>query len=840
MPRTSTSHIVTLFPRIISTTGGENVPVSHILEGICNGFWQNLVESVRTAKTGEGTQGLKKNCPNFTTSGTFSVRKETGLVQHSGLVALDIDLKSNLGLDAVAVKDRLKADPYVYACFISIGGEGLCVLVRIPTENHAASFRSLLRHYQEQYELKLDDLADVSRTRFISYDPAIYVNPDSEVWEVVEPESAKIYAPTSVAAQVVHYGAVNGVTQRDDKAALLLTRGRDIIQRAVDGEKHFKLRDASILLGGGVARGIISDEQAYDALHKAIQRQQNVADLKQAEATIRWGIDEGKKKPLPHDWPNGPAILRANTEFSRDAYLKVKSDAKNLTDWAISREVPAMLAPAQASAEPPVFYAFWEKVQTGRGSGHKVIIDRDKLLRWLTAEGYRAMPDGACVKLFCIINSVVSPIERPALKRHVMTYVNTLPDMLDEDLDRSQIMRAVLAQVRGLFDQELLHMLEPINGEFLRDTVSTSYSFFANCWVATTATGRTAHSYETLPSLIHAAQVKKHNFSVLSDEEAQRTDFHTFTKRVTGGDALRLSQLRRGLGYLLHGYKDLMNTRCVVLMDKIGEVGKSSGGTGKGLLMQAVGEMVEVVTLDGAHFDFHDQFRFEEVTDSARVVFIDEYRPTRTPFSAMFAVISGSLPINRKYQPKRTLSFRDAPKFAIATNEVVTGNDESSARRRVPIALENHYSATSTPRDEFGTGFFEEFWNPTEYNRFFNLMLLYVQDYLANGLLEHHDEDIEARGLAQDVGITFHEFATELQEQALEDQAEGLEVRLWKDETFIQYQQETGDQRTTSIQFSKKMAQFGFVKEKNSANRYGRSRRNRWYFTLPRQDESYH
>lgn len=65
--------------------------ITEILRQIQDGTYRNEVEKVRKAKTQEEKDTAKYEASGFTFSGTFKERRSDSLIQHSGLVAIDID-----------------------------------------------------------------------------------------------------------------------------------------------------------------------------------------------------------------------------------------------------------------------------------------------------------------------------------------------------------------------------------------------------------------------------------------------------------------------------------------------------------------------------------------------------------------------------------------------------------------------------------------------------------------------------------------------------------------------------------------------------------------------------
>lgn len=169
---------ISLYPHIRATRDGSLIPVDLLLEGIQSGQWQDEVIRVRRVTDHDLRQKEKqKGIPYVTISGAFGDRNNNGLLQHSGLISMDLD---NL-TDVNEVKSRICCDPYVYACFVSISGTGLCVLFKINPEKHLESFLGLQQYIFENYGEPVDILCkDVSRPRYVSWDPGLYMNPQSD------------------------------------------------------------------------------------------------------------------------------------------------------------------------------------------------------------------------------------------------------------------------------------------------------------------------------------------------------------------------------------------------------------------------------------------------------------------------------------------------------------------------------------------------------------------------------------------------------------------------------------------------------------------------------------
>lgn len=167
---------ISIFNKSNHTKNGKEIPFDVFLQYIQDGKWQDYVLPIRAMKSKEERTSAKKNVPYVTVSGTFSERKISGLLKHSGLLAIDVD-----DVDPEEVKSLVCPDHYVYAAFTSISGRGLCIIFRINPEKHAEAFEGLQEYLYVNYGVVIDPSGkDVSRPRFISYDPHLFQNPHAD------------------------------------------------------------------------------------------------------------------------------------------------------------------------------------------------------------------------------------------------------------------------------------------------------------------------------------------------------------------------------------------------------------------------------------------------------------------------------------------------------------------------------------------------------------------------------------------------------------------------------------------------------------------------------------
>lgn len=158
-----------------------DVPLIKILTAIRDGNWKDQAERTRSLTDKDARRSYKAhNVPGITVSGTFpDKRKAEQIGEHSGFIALDVDDVEDLD----TARAELYADDYVFAGFVSISGGGLCLIVKIDGARHADAYRGLERYFLAQYGYAIDpSCKDVSRLRFVSYDPDLYLNTDAKRW----------------------------------------------------------------------------------------------------------------------------------------------------------------------------------------------------------------------------------------------------------------------------------------------------------------------------------------------------------------------------------------------------------------------------------------------------------------------------------------------------------------------------------------------------------------------------------------------------------------------------------------------------------------------------------
>lgn len=184
--------MISLFKTVSQTTPEKNISVDDFLHAIRYGKWKEQTEKCRAIEGKEARSEYKKTIPAVTVSGTFAVRREPELVAHSGFICIDIDAQE-------VPREKLCADPYTYALFTSISGNGCAILVRVNPGKHKESFYFLQNHYFESYGVVVDPApSNVASARIVSYDPTIFINSSAKTAKTKERKSPRTYSLPTV------------------------------------------------------------------------------------------------------------------------------------------------------------------------------------------------------------------------------------------------------------------------------------------------------------------------------------------------------------------------------------------------------------------------------------------------------------------------------------------------------------------------------------------------------------------------------------------------------------------------------------------------------------------
>ena len=226
------NQIVTIFQNIRETDTPFWKDVKYILKRIKDGKSKELVKDIRQEKDKGNRNELKKNLPAICFSGKFNKRQDSALIEHSGLICLDFDGYKKKK-DLLEDKENFQNNKYVFSVFVSPSGNGLKVLVKIPADpdNHTKYFNSLKKELNSPF---FDSTTkNISRVCYESYDPLLYLNPTSSVWENIEEEEValKLGYKTNEKGRKAGYKQIKNLKKQYKEKIIKIIRDNDILMR---------------------------------------------------------------------------------------------------------------------------------------------------------------------------------------------------------------------------------------------------------------------------------------------------------------------------------------------------------------------------------------------------------------------------------------------------------------------------------------------------------------------------------------------------------------------------------------------------------------------------------
>jgi hypothetical protein len=312
---------VNLFPNAHNPVPYATMTLAEAIKAIRGGRYQRQICEVRHVLAAQGKRAYNKakgNLPAFTFTGTFSPsRANKHLQQHSGIVVGDMD---HVG-DVTAAKRDISSDPHTVFAFNSPSATALKfgVLVAVVADNtsYKRSWQVVSTEYERLYGGQWDPSGkDVQRLSYVSHDPDAYWNPEAEVFKVPAPPIQESPPPRSLQSSAT----MHIIDRGDEYAVRAIKTAVQMIQAAALGTRHHTRLKASRLLGGFVAGGLISYDQAYNVLEQALIG--HTDDMAAALRTVRDGLAHGHAHPITL------AALEAERQAWIDAHVSTSHNGQ--------------------------------------------------------------------------------------------------------------------------------------------------------------------------------------------------------------------------------------------------------------------------------------------------------------------------------------------------------------------------------------------------------------------------------------------------------------------------------------------------------------------------------
>lgn len=314
----------------------------------------------------------------------------------------------------------------------------------------------------------------------------------------------------------------------------------------------------------------------------------------------------------------------------------------------------------------------------------------------------------------------------------------------------------------SLFSDKNLLLLPILNLEFISDTPECGYFFFRNGVVKVTSESIEIFEYSDFDRYVWENSIVQIEYSPIDLNTLEiNSDFLLFLKDLTAVNdsekaITRYKALSSAIGYLLHRYKNPATTKAIILLD-IYVDGNLNGGSGKTLLVTAIGKIRNVSVIDGKKYDQKEWFGLSSVELNTEVLLFDDVERNFN-FELIFPLMTTGMFVRRKYKNHVFVPFDKSPKVAITTNYAINGNSSSYRRRMYEFEVSATYSADYTPRDKFGRNFFDD-WDDNDWNLFYNTMFHYLQIFLREGLIESEPINLQLTKLINRTSEEFVDWA---------------------------------------------------------------------------------
>lgn len=690
------------------------------LNGVRSGRWDgDLIQRIRSEPDKGKRDALKLGLSSVTPSGVFSHRKGDKIITHSGFICLDIDTKHNpQGFD----RAEIVCDPYAYATMLSVSGLGLAVLVRINPEKHKESFAWLYDHFKKTYNVTLDTApSNPASIRYNTFDPDIIINKDAKIAPYKEP-------PKQQTAPIYKNGTVSDEFQRVKTMSLECQQRNIDIAPNYDPdyiELAFILANTFNESGRELFHNFCTPHPTYEYVK---------ADAKYTSCLRDTTKNAGPKKGL------GTLIERLRAAGVTDPRTKQNSvSPKNKT---IEQKTP----------NENYFFEFKTEIVRGKDV-EKCVFYHGRLIELLNSLGFRNYKiDFNDYDFVRLTGNIISRTDITHIKKAVQKWCKSL------GLEKSKLAfldNAIVKNDEGLFSEKKLQRLDVIENHEFRDTKDRAFIVYQNGVAVVSKDGvkLEPHSFIT-EGYVWADHILDRKLNLTGSEVCE---FGKFLLNVSGNKLEVYDQFQTYLGFLLHKYKNPAKQWGVLICEQ-NENPDDGGGTGKSVIVKALAKMVETAFEDGKKWKHLDQFAYQKVTRTTKLMAVEDLARNFN-VENLNAAISDTLSVNKKNKAEFSLPFNRSPKFVFTTNYTLDLSRESSRRRVRVMALANYYNKDYNIESEFGHLFFDE-WDQAEYNAFDNFMLGCLYKYLHSGLIEiEPGESYRIKSVISKYGAAFVEWA---------------------------------------------------------------------------------
>lgn len=326
-----------------------------------------------------------------------------------------------------------------------------------------------------------------------------------------------------------------------------------------------------------------------------------------------------------------------------------------------------------------------------------------------------------------------------------------------------------LKQFFLIFNDSFLYHLKSHTLPILEDTEKESYFFFENIIIKTSSTGYEEIKYNELENeCVWDDHIIKREFQF--DDGYHGCHMDKFISNVSNNEEDRKEAFYCAIGYLLNNYNTETRGQAIICYDESpSQKGEPMGGTGKGLFAGAIKQLRSMTKIDGKKYRSDDKFKWQNVKPTTQVAFLDDVHQ-KFSFDDLHSLLTDGMNVEKKHKDEIIIPPIKTPKFILTSNTILNGKGTTNERRQFIIEFSDHYSKGIRKNDgtnlkaepikeEHGCIFFSnEYWDQSEWNKFFSFMISCNNFYLKEGLKGYNLRNVAKNTFMQATDENFVEW----------------------------------------------------------------------------------
>lgn len=702
----------------------------------------------------------KSNLPAVTLSAVLKTRKadvpmEDKLESYTGLIQIDLDKVE----DIPGLKAKLEQDPYTVFVCISPSGTGIKTAIISPSiEQHQQVFLDAEKYFLDKYKTKIDpSVKDIGRVMFLTVDPDLYVKPEED-W---------IYFKTA--------------TEQPKPQAVGLVRLNKPIKKVEYQSSH-----------------------EIESLIQTIEQNQiditsNRGDwLKIAFALINEYSEEGRE--YFH------RISKFYPKYSRTETDKFYSDLMKANRGKVGINTLFWIGQnhgikLEKEVKPDNdFCVFWDFVAGGKKedpskkTAIKLNFSHTKAMQFLAFEGFGLWkkpdqerdPGFLCRIQKCIIEKSTVDL----LRRHLLDYVHSLPDLVFDPITNGREMVLDIIIQENTLSPAKISALPFFTEIEHSNTIDTGFYYFKNGFVEVNKTGAKLIQYDTIPPgfVVWKSAIIDHDLKLY---DGANTDFDQLNfvrflrnlcteKKIKKFHADKFKYLIYCLGYALFRPKSGLDLKALIITEFNLDPKKYQGRTGKTLLIRAMMKMLYPgIILSGKMWNKNDKFRYQNVEPDCKLFALNDCQEN-LDFESFFTDITDGMQVEKKFE--KGIYIFDAirtPQMIFSCNYGIKNKGDSSHARRLDLEILPYYNKDFRPEHDLGRMIEDGAWNKEQWDMFYSFMIDCVHERILNPLPP--EIDMASQYLRQfqiETETDFPNFVKENIEPGINIDLENL-VKIW-------------------------------------------------------------